>query len=300
MDVGITKESLLDAVRRTVAASGAPAIFAVAAARLGQSVAFVGSVGEERFGQFVAKRLAAEGVDTTGLATTSLRTTGMAFVGYDAAGAREFVFHLRGSAADVIQPDAIPQSVFDGVRWLHLSGSSLVLNEAMREACWYAVTQAKTRGGRVSFDPNFRPELMGVAEATRLFEPFLAACDLLLPTVEEARLLTGQESLDGAAAMLRARYGVPVAVKLGAAGCAIYTEADVYRGPAFLVDEIDPTGAGDCFNAACVVGLEQGWPLEFVAQFASAAGALAVTRMGPMEGAATEGEIRQLVEAHHT
>jgi sugar/nucleoside kinase (ribokinase family) len=65
--------------------------------------------------------------------------------------------------------------------------------------------------------------------------------------------------------------------------------------PGFVVEEVDPTGAGDCFNAACVIGLYAGWPLERTARFACAAGALAVTRLGPMEGAPTRAEVEALL-----
>jgi sugar/nucleoside kinase (ribokinase family) len=61
----------------------------------------------------------------------------------------------------------------------------------------------------------------------------------------------------------------------------------------FSVEEIDPTGAGDCFSAAFIAGLESGWPLEKVGSFANAAGALAVTKMGPMEGAPTREEVER-------
>ena len=68
--------------------------------------------------------------------------------------------------------------------------------------------------------------------------------------------------------------------------------------PGFEVPEIDPTGAGDCFNAAFLTALSYGWPLEKVARFANAAGALAVTKQGPMEGAPTQTEIEVFIENH--
>jgi len=83
--------------------------------------------------------------------------------------------------------------------------------------------------------------------------------------------------------------------KRGAAGCTVYAAGKRIDVPGFEVQEVDPTGAGDCFNAAFLVGLEENWPLEQVARFACAAGALAVTRQGPMEGAPTREELNSLV-----
>jgi sugar/nucleoside kinase (ribokinase family) len=67
-----------------------------------------------------------------------------------------------------------------------------------------------------------------------------------------------------------------------------------------VVEEIDPTGAGDCFSAAFITGLEAGWPHEQVGRFANAAGALAVTQLGPMEGAPTRHEVDKLLSTEKT
>ena len=67
--------------------------------------------------------------------------------------------------------------------------------------------------------------------------------------------------------------------------------------PGWPVEEIDPTGAGDCFSAAFIAGLEAGWPLENVGRFANAAGALAVTKMGPMEGASSINQVNAFLTA---
>lgn len=140
--------------------------------------------------------------------------------------------------------------------------------------------------------------MLPLEEARTLFAPYLEAADLLLPTAAEARALTGFAD-DGTAAraLLVGRERI-VALKRGAAGCSIYSGGERLDVPGIVVKEVDPTGAGDCFNAAFVVGLENGWPLERVARFANAAGALAVTRQRPMEGAPTRQEIETLLAGH--
>ena len=278
-------------------ASGAPAIFAVAAARLGLASAFIGGVGDDAFGRLLQAQLAQEKVDSGGLQIVPGRSTGMAFVGYTAGGSREFVFHLRHSASGAIDVNYLAADYFSGIQWLHLSGSALALGEASRSACSKALELTLTAGGRLSLDPNLRPELMSLIEARQALAPYMAAADLVLPTAEEARLLTGADDVNQAAKMLLGDKDRVVVFKRGVDGCTVFTQQARLDVPGFTVDEIDPTGAGDCFNAAFLLGFNAGWELERVAQFANAAGALAVTKQGPMEGAPTTQQINLLINA---
>jgi sugar/nucleoside kinase (ribokinase family) len=278
-------------------ASGAPAIFAVAAARLGMRVGLVGCVGDDAFGRLLRTSLEAEGVNIAQMQTAPRHTTGTAFVSYAPDGRREFVFHLRHAAAGALDPERIDPAYFAGVRWLHLSGSSVALSADSRAACRRALDLTLAAGGRLSLDPNLRPELMPLAEAREALAPYLRAASLLTPTSEEARALTGAAGDDQAVALLSGPKRV-IALKRGAEGCTLFAGRQRHDGPGFAVDEIDPTGAGDCFSAACLVGLEAGWPLAQVARFASAAGALAVTRQGPMEGAPTLPQVEALLSRH--
>lgn len=272
-------------------ASGAPAIFAVAASRLGFKVAFIGAAGEDAFGRMLQSVLAAEGVDIQGLQTIPDYATGAAFVAYDGDGSREFVFHIRHAAAGQIELDAIPEQIFEGVKWLHISGSTLALNENSRAACQRALELTQAAGGKISLDPNLRLELIPLEAFQDILNPYLANADLLLPTLGEAQTITGETDGDRAARKLAQKPGSIVVLKKGPAGCSIFRQSQKVEVPGFLVDEIDPTGAGDCFSAAFIAGLEAGWPLEQVGRFANAAGALAVTKLGPMEGAPTQNQV---------
>jgi len=277
-------------------ASGAPAIFAVAAARLGYPVRFIGSVGQDAFGRLLRLRLQAEGVDVSGLQTAAGYATGVAFVAYALDGNREFVFHLRHSAAGVMPLEGVDPDLFTNVGWLHISGSTLALNESCRAACWRAVELTKAAGGRVSFDPNLRPELLPLEQVEPIFSSFLEAADILVPTAGEAQALAGIADDDRAAQVLLGDSDKILVYKRGAAGCSVYAGGKRLDVPGFKVREVDPTGAGDCFNAAFLVGLEENWPLEQAARFACAAGALAVTKQGPMEGAPSRREVEALVQ----
>ena len=274
-------------------ASGAPAIFAVAAARLGLPTGFIGCVGRDAFGRLLLTRLNVEGVDTCQVQVSPDHASGVACVAYATDGSREFVFHLRHAAAGALQADEIDPHYLAGVEWLHLSGSTLALNEDSRAACRQVLELAQSNGAKISFDPNLRPELMPLEQARGVLAPYMAAADLLLPTSAEALALAGTVDEEAAARLLLGDRKRVVALKRGADGCTLYTAQTQLDVPGFAVEELDPTGAGDCFNAACLLGLSEGWPLQQVACFAAAAGALAVTRQGPMEGAPS----REAVEA---
>ena len=276
-------------------ASGAPAIFAVAAARLGSQAGFIGRVGADAFGRFLQRRLELEDVNLEYLQVSPEYATSVAFVAYSPEGSREFVFHLRHAAAGRIAPDAIRQKYFSNIKWLHISGSFLALSDTSRAASRRAVEFTRMMGGKVSFDPNLRPELMGLEDSRRVFAEFLDNADLLLPTSDEAHALCNTQDDEEAARRLLGKDERLVVFKRGSAGSTFFTQAKRLDFQGFPVEEVDPTGAGDCFNAACLVGLMHGWSLERIAQFATAAGALAVTRQGPMEGAPTIAEIESFV-----
>lgn len=272
--------------------SGAPAIFADAVARLGGSAGFIGVVGSDDFGDCVLDRLRGDGVDTTHVRTVPGYTTGIAFVSYRSDGSRHFVFHLPQAAAALLAPDDVASDYVRQAQFIHVTGSALSISESARQACHKAIREIKDAGGHVSFDPNIRPELLGIERVREICQPVLDQCDLLLPSGSEATMLTGDENAETACRALLARGIDVVALKRGARGSTVFTKASEFNVPSISVREIDPTGAGDCYGGAFVVGMLEGWDLPTTARFANVAGALAVTRKGPMEGIPRRGEVR--------
>jgi sugar/nucleoside kinase (ribokinase family) len=272
-------------------ASGAPAIFADQAARLGHSVAFYGSVGDDGFGSFIRARLRADGVDVSGLRTDPRLSTGVAFVTYRGDGSREFLFHLGNAAAGVL-PE-VDAAAFAGARWLHICGSSLAGSEAMREALYRAAALAGESGCHISFDPNLRPELLpgGAEEFRRLCEPVLRRARVVMPGRDELRVMTGEDKVEDGCRALVERGVELVAVKLGAEGAIFHTDGACHAAAPFPVRAVDPTGAGDCFDAGVIAGLIEGKPIDEIARLANACGAFGTSRMGPMEGACLRADV---------
>lgn len=280
--------------------SGAPAIFIDAAARLGARTGFIGAVGNDDFGvACLLGRLKEDGVDLSQVKILDDFTTGVAFVTYFSDGSRQFIFHIPHAAAGQIFPEDVDEAYLSNVKMFHVTGSALCLNDHTRAAVFKAVDLVKERGGKVSFDPNLRPELLGAMGIAELAGPVLEACDVLLPSGEEATLLTGGKDAEESCRELAKGVEI-VALKLGRQGCKIFTHDESCEVPAFDADEVDPTGAGDCFGAALVVALLEGQSLPEAGRFANAVGALAVTRKGPMEGAFFRDEVLAFMETHNT
>ena len=167
------------------------------------------------------------------------------------------------------------------------------------EVCREALRMASEAGARISFDPNMRPELLPPDRAREAFAPFIKAADILLPTADELLLLTGEATeADAVGLLLREKPGRIIAVTRGAEGCSVYAENQAVDAPGFAVDEIDPTGAGDCFDAGFLTALLEGMALDEAARLANACGALAVTEKGPMAGAKSRAEVEEFIASN--
>lgn len=280
--------------------SGAPFIFAAQAARLGANVAAIGSVGDDAFGRCLIDQLHADHIDTSGIQILNTHTTGVAFVAYNADGSRDFVFHVPHSAAGQITPDIVKPELFDGLKYLHLMGSTLSMHQSAIDTGLRALELAKAAGAKFSFDPNLRPQMLPHEQARVKFQPFVTAADVLIPTAEEACILTAKSNLDDAVkALLDMHPDRIVIITQGAQGCTVYTANEQIHVPGFSVTEVDPTGAGDCFDAGFLTQWLNGASLEQAARFANACGALAVTQQGPMAGAQTLAHVQAFIN-HQT
>ena len=272
--------------------SGAPAIFLDQAARMGARTAMIGSVGDDGFGRALLGRLRDDGVGTDAVHVVPDLTTGTAFVSYHDDGSRDFIFHLHRTAAEHVafSPEALPP----GELVLHVSAASLG-PPGLRAAILEAVEAVLARGGRICCDPNARPELMRDDEGREALERIVAASFCLMPSTSDLGFLFPGD--DEASAIERLLSGPTeiVAIKRGAEGASVVGEGERHDFPGHRVEEIDPTGAGDCFCGTLIALLAEGRPLAEAARLANAAGAIAVTRRGPMEGNSTPEEIARFL-----
>jgi sugar/nucleoside kinase (ribokinase family) len=276
-------------------ASGAPAIFIDQVAKLGAGAGIIASVGDDDFGQLNIERLRYDGADVSAIAVIPDTPTGSAFVRYTATGGRDFVYNIARSAAGQLQLNDAAKALIARAGHLHVMGSALSI-----PAAWpiieHALKEIKARGGTLSLDPNIRKELAS-GEATRQqFSTLLAATDLLLPSGDELFIACQATSEAKAIEALLASGISEIVLKSGRDGSTLHTAKGALYRPAFIVEEIDPTGAGDCFGAAYLTCRRLGLPEEKSLDYANAAGARNVTRRGPMEGTSTFAELDQFMK----
>ncbi len=274
--------------------SGAPAIFIDQAARVGARTVFLGAVGADAFGDVLKRRFAEVGMDSSFVATVDGIPTGSAFVGYNADGSRDFVFNIAHSAAAHFPtgPSVVARLKSAGLGVFHISGSTLG-DPGMARAALDICRQLHGAGVAISFDPNIRKELMGDPSYMEIVRGLIGMARYFLPSAEDADVLFPGETFHAFASRLRKSGTEHVVLKRGELGCvALARDGSLHSIPAHKVDVIDPTGAGDCFCGTLVALLNAGRPLDEALRFANAAGALAVTRRGPMEGNSTLAEIQ--------
>jgi sugar/nucleoside kinase (ribokinase family) len=261
--------------------SGAPAIFIDQAARCGVRAAMVGTVGADGFGDLILERLGRDGVDCAGIARDPARPTGVAFVSYEADGARSFVFLIEQSAA--IAVGEVPDAALGEGAVMHVSGSSLGI-ASIRQRTLSALRRHRAAGGAVSVDPNVRRELMAEAEAREALEEVVAGAEYFLPSLEDIAVLHPGMRVEAVVDAALARGARVVAVKRGAGGALVASAEGRVDLPGHAVEVADPTGAGDCFCGTLVAQIVAGVDLELAARRANAAGAMSVRHVGPMEG----------------
>jgi len=278
-------------------ASGAPAIFIDQVARMGQKCTIISTVGNDDFGRLNTSRLAHDGVNIAAIAVDPDKPTGTAFVRYRADGSRDFVFNIRHSACGSLHLNAAAEEALATADHLHIMGSS-VSSQEYTSLNLKTAKSVKARGGTVSFDPNLRKELFSNSSITGFVEEFLSMTDLYLPSGDEIFLLNSEKTPEKAVQWLLNRGVKSVVHKLGADGARYYDHTTELFVPGFDVEEIDPTGAGDCFGGAFTSLWLQGADPARALTLACAAGALAVTVRGPMEGTTPLKALEYFVAKH--
>lgn len=272
--------------------SGAPAIFASSAARMGQKyglkAGYIGVAGNDDFGRVIVDKLRADGVDVSQI-RTSKNHTGAAFVQYNLDGSRAFIF-MAGAAGETSPEDVKPE-YFKDVKAIHVMGSALAISMNSRQAVYkmLEVAMKANPNCEVSFDPNIRKEMAPIEEIVRIIKPVMDVATVILPSGEEAELIANTK---GAVAACEHLFALcprlkQVLLKQGDKGALAFCK-NAQKGmeqiavKSYPVQEVDATGAGDSFGGAYMVEYLHGTPISEALKFANAVGAMKVTHFGPI------------------
>lgn len=282
---------------------GAPANVLAQLSRLGVSTSFIGKVGEDLFGRALEKTMRRVGIGTEGMIFSEQYDTTLAFVQLTESGDRSFCFTRHFGADKMLEAGEVDFRLFAGAKLFHFGGVSLT-EEPARSATLAAAAEAKRRGLLVSYDPNDRP-LLWREDAAPVLREGLRYTDVLKVSDEECRMLSGKESLSEGSALLSREYSIPlVFVTLGAKGSAFRLGETYLQQPAFDVQTVDTTGAGDSFFGSLLFHLlRAGKSLTTLTpeeiggfmRFANAAGSLVATRKGAILSMAALPEIEALL-----
>lgn len=259
---------------------GCAANTAIALARLGAPVEIIGKVGSDPFGDFVLRQLVEQGVGVRGVSRDSRAGTSATMVMVDPDGERRFVHYLGANAHLTL--DDIDLNVIESAEILHVAGA-LVLPGLDGDPTAKLMQRARAAGVTTFLDVVWDD----TGRWMELLGPCLPYTNYFIPNLAEAQALLGlemEEPENVARALLSHGVGT-VVLKLGADGCLLMTNTgEAMHFPAFKMNVVDATGAGDAFAAGFIAGVWQGWPLERTARFANAVGGLCVTGLGAAGG----------------
>lgn len=283
----VTGTGLTDAPAFIKAPGGAPGNVAVGLARLGVESAFMGKVGDDAFGHFLADTLAKAGVDVSPLRFSTEARTALAFVSLRADGEREFMFYRHPSADMLFTPREVDMGAIRRAKLLHFGSISLI-SEPSQSTTLYAINAARFAGCLISYDPNLRLPLWPDAEAARQGLLLgLSKAHIVKLSDDESEFLTGLSDLKAACQALWHDDLKLMIVTRGRAGCTYFTPGFSGDVASFTVNAVDATGAGDGFVAGLLQGviadpaiMQNETRLRELCRFANAVGALATTQRG--------------------
>jgi len=253
----------------------------VALSRLGVSCSFHGIIGDDEAGRQIRQSLADEGIDAKCLVQRKDSSSQVAFIAVEKDSARRTIFWRRPSGK-ALQPDELGDDF--------LSGSNcLLVDGLMMDATLAAVKRAREMNIPVLLDAgSARPGMFELA----------GCCDYVVASEVFAEglgwKLTPQTLLKHSKALgTRA-----LTITLGERGSITVADRRIIRMPAFKVEAVDTTGAGDVFHGGYIFGLLHGWDLECVVRFASATAAIKCRQMGGRTGIPSLDEVMQFLQVH--
>ncbi len=243
---------------------------AVAAARLGAHVTFVGRVGDDDFGRAIRDQLVLEGIDISHLGVDPERPTGTAAILVDDAGENAIV-GVPGANLG-LTPDDVRRA------------ADLIQSSAIVLAPCETMIETITEAFRVAHEAR-RICILNPAPARELPDELLTMLDLCVPNEPELRMLTGRsgetpDDVLAAAESLRMRGPATVIVTMGPRGALVVTESGHTHLPGVTVRALDTSGAGDAFCGALAASLAEGHSLLDSTRRANGVAGRSVTRPG--------------------
>jgi len=274
---------------------GDAANVAVALSKLGIKALYTGLVGKDMYGEFLSRRLQEEGVDIRGLRVHPTLGSGVTHILIEPGGER----HLLpcGTINSALDYSFISEDLIAEADIVYL-GSCMCLKGMDNGGTAELFRKAKSLGKITAADFGGNVEMKG-DYWLKLLDPVLRNCDILMPSFDQAMVLTGKKELPGMREILSG-YGIKtLVVKLGAQGCYLTDFKDEWMIPTFPEFKVvDTTGAGDSFVAGFIRGVIEGWKPEAAAVFACCVASHNVTQVGATAGVPDFDTVYRYVREH--
>jgi sugar/nucleoside kinase (ribokinase family) len=247
---------------------------AVALGKLGIRTAVIGKVGCDTLGDFPVDIMNHAGLDTSAMVRDADVRTSSTAVLVSSDGERSFLHYFGGNAH--LRPDEIDFEMIAGARILHVAAAFLIPGLDGRPLA-EVLARVQSMGVATCLDTAWDAQERWMS----VLKPSLAHLDFFVPSLEEAHMLTGEDTPVGMARALHRQGPKTVVIKLGADGCLLHTPDVTTTIPGFPVDTVvDTLGAGDCFVAGFLAGLVHDWDLPRACSLANAVGAACVSARG--------------------
>ncbi|MTI16028.1 sugar kinase [Rhodobacteraceae bacterium RKSG542] len=253
--------------------------FACAAARQGAKVAVLAHLGSDVFGDKFVELWKSENVITDLVERHPVAPTGIYFISHDERG-HHFTFARKGSAASLITPVQMPAEAIKAAKLFHASAITCAISDTSCDSVFKGIEIAKEGNTLTSFDTNLRLKLWGLDRARGVIHEVARHVDFIMPSVDEAEVLTGISDPDAICDFYLGLGAKTVILKLGKEGAMYATGEGRERIAGNPVEAVDATGAGDCFSGSFFANIVAGKSLAESLKYANAAAALTVQGYG--------------------
>ena len=253
----------------------------VALSRLGVSCCFYGVTGDDEAGEKIRRSLAEEGVGLKGLFKRKESSSQLAFIAIEKSSAKRTIFWRRPSGK-ALDPEEFDEDFLAGSDFLLVDG-------LMMESSMSAVKRARKMN---------IPSMLDAGSSRPGMSVLAGLCDYVVASEVFAEGLGWGLTPEDLSKQFKVLRNSALTVTLGEKGSITVMDDRTIRMPAFTVDAVDTTGAGDVFHAGYIYGLLQRWEIGHVLRFASALAALTCKRVGGRSGAPSLVEVLEFMRAH--
>ncbi|MCE5197781.1 MAG: sugar kinase [Armatimonadota bacterium] len=247
-------------------------------AKLGLNVATLGKVGNDIFGDFILSSLQKSNIDISGMKRDDKLNTSFSFVMVAPDGERAFFHYVGANGSYCI--DDVDFSIIENSRILHIGGS-FVMPALDGKPTAEILRRAHEKGVMTCLDTVWNGEI----DAFATLKPSLPYLDYFLPSIDEASLMTGQESPADIAKFFMDHGVKTIGLKMGGEGCYVANAKEHVHLPAFKTNVVDTCGAGDSFIGGFLAGVVKGFDIEQCARLGNATGSICASSMGSSTGA---------------